>query len=74
MAIADQLEVANRNADELHALVTDLAVSVALAAGHEGRGDKSAVEGCRQTVSRAADAIEGHLAFFRELMTPKDGK
>ena len=53
--------------DELHALITDVAVCAGLSEVHRAGGDNQAVEGCRQTARAALDQIEVRLQTLRTL-------
>ena len=53
--------------DELHALITDVAVCAGLAEVHRASGDTQATEGTRQTARAALDQIEVRLQTLRTL-------
>ncbi len=52
------------------ALNLDLAAVMALMENYQAAGDTEKVEGCRQTINKATEAITEHLAFFREAVKP----
>jgi hypothetical protein len=56
------------------ALNLDLACSKALLDSYQERGDAAGVEGCRQTIRKCVEAVDEHLAFFRDVADPKEAK
>jgi hypothetical protein len=65
----DAMQVQNR-CDDLHTLVTDLAVSAALAEVHQANGVVSAVEGCQQTgkvlIARIREQLNDVALYFEQ--------
>lgn len=49
------------------ALNLDLAAALALMANYEAAGNAEGAEGCRQTITKAVEAVTEHLSFFRSI-------
>ncbi len=65
---------ANQHCNVMGALILDIAAASALLDFHEANGNADGVEGCRQTIRSANEALSEHLGYFRELVKPKEDK